>query len=113
MSAGTPSAAAEFIYDALRKVAVARGAGADGQPWTLELHSRQDDDSMTVVLRAPSGKERTLTLTDDDFVFGEGSVSLRTVPAITLQMQPLYMEKLRGFTRGSIPTPDIPGPSLP
>jgi hypothetical protein len=113
MSAGAPPAAAEFIYDALRKVAVGRGTGADGQAWTLEFTSRQDDDSMTVVLREPSGKERTLTLTDDDFVFGDDSVSLRPVPGITLRMQPLYMKKLRGFTRGNIPTPDIPGPSLP
>jgi aromatic ring-opening dioxygenase catalytic subunit (LigB family) len=30
-----------------------------------------------------------------------------------LRMQPLYVKKLRGFTRGNIPTPDVPGPSLP
>jgi RNA polymerase sigma factor (sigma-70 family) len=30
-----------------------------------------------------------------------------------LTMQPLYMKKLSGFTRGNIPTPDIPWPSLP
>jgi hypothetical protein len=34
-------------------------------------------------------------------------------PEAALTMQPLYMKKLRGFTRGNIPTPDIPEPSLP
>jgi hypothetical protein len=109
---GAP-ASAEFIYNALRKVAVARGTDAAGAAWTLEFRARHDDDSMTVVLREPTGKERTVTLTDDDFVFGDGRVSLRPVPEATLTMQPLYMKKLRGFTRGNIPTPDIPGPSLP
>ena len=109
---GVP-ASAEFIYDALAKVAVARGTDPAGGAWTLEFRARHDDDSMTVVVREPGGKERTLTLTDEDFMFGDGRVALRPVPEITLTMQPLYMKKLRGFTRGNIPTPDIPGPSLP
>jgi len=113
MSVGAAPATTEFIYDALRKVAVARGTAADGQAWILEIRSRHDDDSMTVVLRDPKGGERTLTLTDADFIFGESSVSLRPLPEIALQMTPLYMKKLRGFTRGNIPTPDIAGPSLP
>jgi hypothetical protein len=102
--------ATEFIYDALRKVAVAHGTAADGQTWILEIRSRHDDDSMTVVLRDPKGGERTLTLTDAEFVFGESRV---TVAGATLSMAPLYMKKLRGFTRGNIPTPDLAGPSLP
>jgi acetylornithine deacetylase/succinyl-diaminopimelate desuccinylase-like protein len=73
---GAP-ASAEFIYDALRKVAVARGTDGAGQAWTLEFRARHDDDSMTVVVREPGGKERTLTLTDEDFVFGDDRVSLR------------------------------------
>jgi hypothetical protein len=113
MSVATPPASTEFFYDALRKVAVARGTAADGQAWTLEFRSRHDDDSMNVVLREPSGKERVLTVTDADFAFGESSVTLAPVPALTLTMQPLYVKKLRGFTRGNIPTPDVPGPSLP
>lgn len=108
MSTGTQPT--QFIYDALRKVAVAHGTAADGQTWVLEIRSRHDDDSMTVGVRDAKGSERTLTLTDADFTFGEGSVS---VAGITLSMTPLYMKKLRGFTRGNIPTPDIAGPSLP
>ena len=99
-----------FIYDALRKVAVAHGTAADGQTWIIEIRGRHDDDAMTVVLRDPKGSERTLTLTDEDFSFGDGSVS---VAGITLSMPTLYMKKLRGFTRGNIPTPDVAGPSLP
>jgi hypothetical protein len=102
--------ATQFLYDALRKVAVAHGTAADGQTWIIEIRSRHDDDSMTVVLRDPKGGEGTLTLTEADFVFGESSV---TVAGTTLSMTPLYMKKLRGFTRGNIPTPDIAGPSLP
>jgi len=108
-----PPASAQFIYDALRKVAVARGTDAAGQVWTLEFRARHDDDSMTVVVREPDGQERTLTLIDEDFAFGDGRFSLRPAPEITLTMPSLYMKKLRGFTRGNIPTPDIPGPSLP
>ena len=110
MSAGATPAPRQFMYDALRKVAVAHGAAADGRQWTLELRARHDDDSMTVVLRDPTGAERTLTLTEADFTFGESSVS---VAGATLSMTPLYVKKLRGFTRGNIPTPDIAGPSLP
>lgn len=108
MSAVT--APTQFIYDALRKVAVAHGTAADEQTWVIEIRNRHDDDSMTVVLRDPKGGERTLTLTDADFTFGDDSVS---VAGTTLSMTPLYMKKLRGFTRGNIPTPDIAGPSLP
>ena len=108
-----PPPSAQFIYDALRKVAVACGTDAAGQLWTLEFRARHDDDSMSVMVREPNGKERTLTLTDDDFVFDERHVSLRPAPETTLTMPPLYLKKLRGFTRGNIPTPDIPGPSLP
>lgn len=108
MSTSAPSR--QFIYDALRKVAVAHGTAGDGETWVLEIRSRHDDDSMTVVLRDPKGGERAMTLTDDDFTFGDASVS---VAGTTLSMPPLYMKKLRGFTRGNIPTPDIAGPSLP
>jgi hypothetical protein len=109
MSAPAP----EFTYDAVRKVAVARGVDDDGRAWTLELQERHDDDSMRVVVQPPDGAARPLTVTEDDFTFGEGLVSLRAAPPVRFRMQPLYLKKLRGFTRGNIPTPDVPGPSLP
>ena len=109
----TPPAPPEFIYDAVRKMGVARGAGHDGRAWTLEFHERHADDSMTIVVVAPDGATRRLTATEDDFSFGDETVTLRGAPAPTLRMTSVYLKKLRGFTRGNIPTPDVPGPSLP
>ena len=102
-----------FIYDALRKVAVARGTSSDGRTWTIEFLDRMADDSMRIVVQDPSGADRPLTAAADDFVFGDDTVTLRGLPGLALRMDPLYLKKLRGFTRGNIPTPDIPGPSLP
>jgi hypothetical protein len=105
--------ATEFIYDALRKVAVARGVDADGGAWTLEFLARDSDDSMTLTATGPDGATRRLTATEDDFGFEGGLVTLRGLPGVTLRMGTIYWKKLRGFTRGNIPTPDIAGPSLP
>ena len=102
-----------FTYDALRKVAVARGIAGDGGAWTIEFLDRTADDSMRIVVHEPSGTGRPLMATEDDFVFGDETVTLRALPDVTLRMPTLYLKKLRGFTRGNIPTPDIPGPSLP
>jgi hypothetical protein len=108
-----PATAPEFIYDAIRKMGVARGVGPDGRAWTLEFHERHADDSMSVVVVAPDGTTRRLTATEDDFAFGDESVTLRGAGAPALRMTDVYLKKLRGFTRGNIPTPDVPGPSLP
>lgn len=109
----TAPAASEFIYDAIRKIGVARATAGDGASWTIEFHERHADDSMTLVLVAPDGATRRLTATEDDFGFGDGTVTLRALPGISLRMTTIYLKKLRGFTRGNIPTPDIAGPSLP
>ena len=113
MTVVPPPPTTEFYYDALHKVAVARAVTPDGEAWILQFRQRHDDDSMSVIVREPTGTERTLTLTDADFTFDDGAVTLRPLPAVVLRMEPLYLKKLRGFTRGNIPTPDIPGPSLP
>jgi hypothetical protein len=105
--------APEFIYDAIRKVAVARAVGPGGAAWTLEFHERHADDSMTLVIVAPDGTSRRLVATEDDFGFIEDGVTLRALSGLTLRMTPIYLRKLRGFTRGNIPTPDVAGPSLP
>jgi hypothetical protein len=107
------SAPAPFIYDAIRKIGVGRGTDADGRAWTIEFHARHADDTMAVVVRDPDGGARSLTVSEDDFTFGDGTVALRGLPGVTLRMDPIYVKKLRGFTRGNIPTPDIAGPSLP
>ncbi len=102
-----------FTYDAIRKVAVARGTAGDGSSWTIEFLDRMADDSMRIVVHEPSGIDRPLTATEDDFVFEGETVTLRGLPDVALRMPTLYLKKLRGFTRGNIPTPDVPGPSLP
>lgn len=101
------------MYDAVWKIASGRGTDAEGQTWTLEFRERRADDSMAVVLRDPAGGVEALTLTEDDFAFTEETVTLRPRPAVTLRMPPVYLKKLRGFTRGNTPTPNIPGPFLP
>lgn len=103
----------EFMYDAVRKVATARGSDREGRMWTVEFRDRRPDDSMVVIVFDPDGNGQEVTVADDDFVFTEDTVSLRPFPGLSLRMQSLYIKKLRGFTRGNIPTPDIPGSSLP
>jgi hypothetical protein len=108
-----PAAGPAFLYDALRKVAVARGTDRAGRAWTIEFHGRRPDDSMEVVVVDPSDARTRLTVTEDDFAFGADHVALAPLPDLALRMEPLYLKKLRGFARGNIPTPDVPGPSLP
>ncbi len=109
----TVAATPAFIYDAVRKVAVARGTAPDGRAWTLEFLERRPDDSMAILCRDPAGATRSLTVSEDDFTFTTEAVGVRGLPDVVLHMPTLYLKKLRGFTRGNIPTPDIPGPSLP
>jgi len=103
----------EFIYDAKRKVGTGRGKDADGNEWVIEFHERHDDDSMTIVVMGPGGFEQRLTATEDDFAFSDNAVRLTQVPRMRLFMHPVYLRKMRGFTRGNVPTPDIAGESLP
>lgn len=102
-----------FVYDALRKVAVARMRDRQARPWTLEFVEHRPDDSRVVVVRDPDGGTRSLTVTDEDFRFAGETVTVRGLDGVELAMPELYVKKLRGFTRGNVPTPDIPGPSLP
>jgi hypothetical protein len=102
-----------FVYDALRKVAVARTRDRAGGSWVLEFVEHRDDDSRVVVVRAPDGATRTLTVTDTDFEFAGETVTVRGLEGVVLTMPELYARKLRGFTRGNVPTPDVAGPSLP
>lgn len=102
-----------FIYDAVRKVATARATDKQGNAWILEFTARHDDDRMSLVVRGPEGYTRELTVGEDDFTFTDNTVRLAAVPQMTAFMHPVYVRKMRGFTRGNIPTPDIAGSSLP
>jgi len=103
----------QFIYDAKRKVGIARTTDKAGAVWSIEFRERYDDDRMRMALIAPDGKEREFILSEEEFVFTDNTVRLATAPEVRLFMHPVYIRKMRGFTRGNIPTPDIAGPSLP
>lgn len=103
----------DFLYDAIRKVGVARGTDAEKRRWTLEFTARRDDDSMEIAISAPGAAAKTVVLTENDFSFTDNTVTIKGIPGATLFMNPVYVRKLRGFTRGNIPTPDIAGPTLP
>jgi hypothetical protein len=103
----------QFMYDAKRKVGTGRGKDVDGNDWVLEFHERHDDDRMTIVVVGPGGFEQRVTASEDDFAWGDNAVRLAPVPQMRLFMHPVYLKKMRGFTRGNVPTPDIAGETLP
>jgi hypothetical protein len=103
----------QFMYDAKRKVGTGRGIDRQGSQWVLEFRERYDDDRMSVLVTGPNGEEHRVTVSEDDFVFTDNAVRLSAVPQMHVFMHPVYLKKMRGFTRGNVPTPDIAGPSLP
>jgi hypothetical protein len=103
----------QFIYDAKRKVGIGHATDKAGKVWILEFRERFDDDQMRVAVIAPDGKEQEVVVSEDDFLFSDNTVRLSQVPQLHAFMHPVYLRKMRGFTRGNIPTPDIAGPSLP
>jgi hypothetical protein len=103
----------QFIYDAIRKVGTGRATDKEGKNWLIEFHGRDDEDRMTVQVRSPDGTARELVVTEDDFLFTDNTVQLKGAPELKAFMHPVYLKKMRGFTRGNVPTPDIAGPSLP
>ena len=103
----------QFIYDAVRKVGTGRGMDKSGKPWLIEFHKRHEDDRMSIVVQGPDGIKYDLVVTEQDFVFTDNTVSVAGVPQMRAFMHPVYLKKMRGFTRGNVPTPDIAGPTLP
>lgn len=103
----------QFIYDAKRKVGVAKATDKAGAAWSIEFRERYDDDRMRAALISQDGKEREFILSEEEFIFTDNTIRLTSAPEVTLFMHPVYLRKMRGFTRGNIPTPDIAGPSLP
>jgi hypothetical protein len=113
MTANLDTLNPQFIYDAVRKVGTGRGVDTDGNAWVIEFHKRHDDDRMSIVVMAPGGKKQELVVAEQDFLFTDNTVSISGVPEMRAFMHPVYLKKMRGFTRGNVPTPDIAGPSLP
>jgi hypothetical protein len=103
----------QFMYDAIRKVGTGHARDKDGKHWLIEFHKRHDDDRMSIVVQGPDGKKQELVVSEDDFVFTDNTVRVAGVPQMVGFMHPVYLKKMRGFTRGNVPTPDIAGTSLP
>ncbi|MGB6053909.1 MAG: hypothetical protein WBG17_01585 [Burkholderiaceae bacterium] len=103
----------QFIYDAIRKVGTGRATDKQGKAWKIEFHARDDQDRMTVQVHSPDGAMQEVVVSEEDFVFTDNTVRLKGVPELHAFMHPVYLKKMRGFTRGNVPTPDIAGPSLP
>jgi len=103
----------QFIYDAVRKVGTGLARDQAGKTWTIEFHARDEADRMSVAVLGPDGARRELTVTEEDFLFTDNTVGIRGVEGFRGFMHPVYLRKMRGFTRGNIPTPDIAGTSLP
>lgn len=103
----------QFIYDAVRKVGTGRARDTNDKEWLIEFHGRRDDDSMDVQVILPDGKVQKLLVTEDDFVFTDNKVRIKGVDGFVGFMHPVYLRKMRGFTRGNVPTPDIAGSTLP
>jgi hypothetical protein len=105
----------QFIYDAKRKVGTGRAMDKEGKQWLIEFHKRHDDDRMTIAVigPGPDGAKRELTVAEEDFIFTDNTVRVAGVPQMVGFMHPVYLKKMRGFTRGNVPTPDIPGNTLP
>ncbi len=103
----------QFIYDAIRKVGTGRARDIDDKEWLIEFHERLDDDSMRIQVMHPEGHVQKLHITEDDFLFSDNKVRIKGVEGFVGFMHPVYLRKMRGFTRGNIPTPDVAGPTLP
>lgn len=102
---------AAFIYDAAQKKAILWGITDNGAEVQLELLRRNEDDSHDALLMV--GKNETeFVLRENEVEYLEGSIRLKQ-PAVKILVDSVSAAKFRGFTKGNIPTPDIPSDSLP
>lgn len=103
-----------FLYDAKAKRVYVRAPAVGGGPvWRLEFSEHYEDDSRLVRLSAEGRPEAVLRMSEADFEFTDRTVRLRRPVAVELAMDLVHLKKFRGYLRGNVPTPDIPGPSLP
>ena len=104
---------ADFIYDAAQKKAILWGKTENGAEVRLELIRRNDDDSHDAVLMLGKNENNTnFVLREDEIEYLTGGIRLKQ-PAVKILVDDVSAAKFRGFTKGNIPTPDIPSDSLP
>jgi len=103
---------AAFIYDAAQKKAILWGKTDSGVEVQLELVCRNDDDSHDAVLAVGKQENRKFVLREDEVEYFNDGIQLKQ-PAVKIVVDDVSAAKFRGFTKGNIPTPDIPSDSLP
>lgn len=103
---------AAFIYDAAQKKAILWGSTDSGEDVQLELLRRNDDDSHDALLTIGASEKTEFVLREDDVNYLGDGIQLKS-PAIKIVVDNVAAAKFRGFTKGNIPTPDIPSDSLP
>lgn len=110
--AGREQFGADFIYDAAQKKAILWGKTENGAEAQLELLRRNDDDSHDAVLLVGNKENSRFVLREDDVEYLKGGIRLKQ-PSVKILVDDVSAAKFRGFTKGNIPTPDIPSDSLP
>jgi hypothetical protein len=103
---------ADFIYDAAQKKAILWGKTENGAKAQLELLRRNDDDSHDAVLLVGNKETSRFVLREDDVEYIEDGFRLKQL-AVKILVDGVSAAKFRGFTKGNIPTPDVPSDSLP
>lgn len=103
----------QFMYDAVRKVGTGRATDIGGQAWLIEFTARHADDRMDIQVHRPEGEIQRLSVSEDEFIFSDNKVRIKGVDGFEGFMHPVYLRKMRGFTRGNVPTPDVAGETLP
>ena len=101
-----------FIYDAKQKKAVLSGKTEDGSEVEVELIHRNDDDSHEAFLKVGDKEKVRFVLREEDVEYLQDKIRLKQ-PSVSILVDSVSAAKFRGFTMGNIPTPDIPGDSLP
>ena len=103
---------AAFIYDAAQKKAILWGKTETGAEVQLELIHRNDDDSHDALLMVGNKEKSKFVLREDEVEYLHGGIQLKE-PSVKIVVDNVSAAKFRGFTKGNIPTPDIPSDSLP
>jgi hypothetical protein len=103
---------ADFIYDAAQKKAILWGKTENGADARLELLRRNDDDSHDALLMVGNKENHEFVLREDEVEYLNGGIRLKQV-SVKILVDDVSAAKFRGFTKGNIPTPDIPSDSLP
>jgi hypothetical protein len=103
---------AAFIYDAAQKKAILWGKTEDGLEVQLELLRRNNDDSHDALLLVGEKEKSKFVLQEDEVTYFNGEIQLKQV-SVKIIVDDISAAKFRGFTKGNVPTPDIPSDSLP